>query len=208
MKERPILFSGPLVRAILEGRKVQTRRPVDEQRLFRQVGDFWPLVKTNHDYCARVHGTNAAKVHGVTKACPFGVPGDRLWVRENWAEVPWLAGAEKRLDGDRGIRYQATWGKAHAKGWKPSIHMKREASRLTLEVTDVRVQRLQDITEEEAIAEGVEGDGGHPVRGCLTYPGKRDAFFQVWEDIYGKTYPFASKPWVWAVSFKVAEASR
>jgi hypothetical protein len=201
--ERPVLFSGPLVRAILDGRKVQTRRPIKPQpgRLDpRAIGLDSGRMS---DWIGERHDGSQWRAR-----CPLGEIGKtRLYVREAWreeremVEIPYPNGSLD-VQPSRRVIYRASEPAGDRGPWRPGIHMKREDSRITLEVTDIRVQRLDEITDEDAIAEGVEGDGGHPVRGCLTYRGKRDAFFQVWEDIYGKTFPFASKPWVWAVSFK------
>lgn len=172
MNERPIIFSGPMVRAILDGRKTQTRR----------------VVKLNASGRAQRKGRNwhLADPECVL-ACPYGVPGDRLWVRETWQ------------DGNGGI-YYATDGNTAAP-WKPSIYMPRWASRITLEVVSVRVERLNEIGEEDAIAEGSQCAG---VPASLT---NRGAFAKLWDSINAKTHPWASNPWVWVVEFKRLEAT-
>ena len=144
-KERPIIFSGPMIRAILEGRKTQTRR----------------IVKPN---C-------------LSKLSPYGRTGDRLWVRETWGHNPEGPGYVYRSDGDFDMKF-------HGDRWRPSIHMPRWASRITLEVTGVRVERLQDINEEDALAEGVE-----------------HAFRSLWESINGPG-SWDANPWVWVVEFR------
>lgn len=152
MTERPIIFNGDMVRAILSGEKTQMRRPVKPQPVFdhdaghphwvwsnkkgRQVawrGDIRPFLMVNY--------------------CPFGQPGDRLWVRETFAEHPqfneiaYRADGEEPRDGD-GFIWQPRW--------LPPIYMPRRLSRIILEITDVRMEQLQDITEDDARAEGVD----------------------------------------------------
>ena len=142
MKERPILFSGPMVRAILDGRKTMTRRIVKQQA-------------DNGGYCQSLDPDKGVwLVHnGGSIRCPYGQPGDRLWVRETWSA--WTGGmtscGEERAPQ---IEYKAT---SQSEGpWRPSIFMPRWASRILLEITDVRVERLNDISEEDAIAEGFD----------------------------------------------------
>lgn len=196
-KDRPILFSGPMVRAIREGRKTQTRRIAKEQR--------HPL-----GYSIKPYGV-AQEFLGGTEAirCPYGKPGDRLWVRETWnawrqsnleynewdtcdcapSEIPERYGAVK-------LEYAAT---SQSVGpWRPSIHMPRLASRITLEIVSVRVERLQDISEEEAKAEGCEwSQWSFP---NSTRPGK-SAYRALWESING-VGSWDLNPWVWVIEFK------
>jgi len=163
MKERPIIFSGPMVRAILEGRKTQTRRVTSKAPL---LGFWQPLSNGKWEWCA-----DGGFDQGVfTFDCPYGIPGDRLWVRESFQ--PLLADGVKWADSDYetgagyAINYTATSpakeyfdcrnDEAFCDKITPSIFMKRWASRITLEITDVRVQRVQEISEEDAIAEGCE----------------------------------------------------
>ena len=183
MKERPILFSAPMVRAILEGGKTQTRR----------------LVK--------IRGCAPGAVLPVEFPCPYGVVGDRLWVKETWRSsraadkhspaaltghgwpVWYVAdGGVMWTGADRGGPGFMTPGKTRV-----SIHMPRWASRITLEVTDVRVERLQDITEADARAEGVQPlqmDNGSAL----------PSFEGLWCSINGAG-SWAANPWVWAISF-------
>ena len=137
-KERPILCSAPDVMAILDGRKTQTRRIMKPQ-----PNRTWPDEVTPH---WSVGGNRTLPGASNPLRCPYGVPGDRLWVREAW-RLP--DGAPKGW-----VDYRADDTRDGFK-WKPSIHMPRWASRITLEVTDVRVERLQDISEADAMAEGV-----------------------------------------------------
>lgn len=192
MKERPILFSGPMVRAILAGQKTVTRRVVREKKCTT---------------CNDVGEVHAGTEHGLTirpcprcdgvRRCPYGAPGDRLWVRETW-----------RYLGDGVTLYRADIPDhlARRTTWHPSIHMRRHRSRLTLRVTDVRVERLHAIDEADAIREGVDAVSvaDVPRNGTLS---RRDDFAQLWEKINGKRAPWASNPWVWRVAFEV-EATR
>lgn len=246
MRERPILFSGPMVRAILSGAKTQTRRLMKP----RPSDDFVPLaVEWYEPAIERADGLLDAGrpifgVYGEEEGyrCPYGAPGDRLWVKETHSIVPCSAGVELYPDGwDRsrapvrqaagvsqeGVRYRATWDKTHGGRWRPSIYMPRWASRITLEVSGVRVERLQAISEEDARAEGLKGvtkDGklvkfGIPDRDG--WPGQDDdgwewaswdadprvAFAGLWDEINGARAPWSSNPWVWVVEFRRVEAA-
>lgn len=178
VKERPILFSGPMVRAILEGRKTQTRR----------------VVKAKHlPFLGNLLG-GFLDGRWNQRPLPYGRPGDRLWVRETWAWCSkarghWLYRAD---DSDLGT--------CHVKDgrWKPSIHMKRAASRITLEVVAVRVERLQEITPGDAIAEGCPG-GDHGDRYAAI-----DQYRALWGSINGAG-SWAANPWVWVVEFRKVE---
>jgi hypothetical protein len=192
MKERPILFSGEMVRAILDGRKTQTRRLVTPQ----------PRV-TGEDAKA----LPAAWAAGfVDVACPYGVPGDRLWVKETFirqeaeyevmvsSTVPIVpAFTTYRADAD-------PHGQQKGAGWKSGRFMPRHLSRLTIEVTDVRVERLQDISEEDATAEGVTPDADCIKNRCARP--HRDRFLDLWDELNAKRAPWRSNPWVWVVSFR------
>ena len=211
IKERPILFNAPMVRAILEGRKTVTRRAVKIQpRTKADIGSYGlgqPFIR-NPD---------------VTKPnpeCPYGQSGDRLWIRETWYcdhfEV--MRGPYLKPDGldigeaiDDGTLVYAADGltpyEADQPIWKPSIHMPRWASRILLEITDVRVERLQDISEDQAKAEGVRlykehaelGDWWH-VEGIETYSADpRKSFELLWNATGGD---WDANPWVWVVEFK------
>ncbi len=215
MKERPIIFSGPMVRAILDGRKTQTRRVVKPQpptvEAVRTLsGDNFSLFTDGHANSSadfRVAGPVWAvrELCGQQEwRCPYGKPGDRLWVRETWMRstpdhiIPGfgMRKAIYKTDDDADV-----WGDAYK--WRPSIHMPRWASRIMLEVTGVRVERLQDVSEEDSIAEGSQT----PVcqlpescrQGCLT---ERTQFSRIWDSINGKKYPWGSNPWVWVIEFK------
>ena len=166
MKELPILFSGPMVRALLDGRKTQTRRIVKSSRAW-PIGFIGGRGDRDDPSCYGFEDFNSGewwtlKADGSADMnqipSPYGRVGDRLWVRETWGEfidTDIIDGQTHELGRD--TLYRAD-GENHQRctPWRPSIHMPRWASRLTLEVTDVRVERLQDISEEDAIAEGVE----------------------------------------------------
>lgn len=214
IRERPILMSGPMVQAILAGRKWQTRRvaklPCDDSHEVCRVVDptdgreFWRFSLSDG---------GATQCHDVL--CPHGQPGDRLWVRETWAKPkPGFMGR----DHDGSPIYRADYPPSTPTGfgpWKPSIHMPRWASRLTLEITEVRVERLRDITADDAIAEGIHdgrydsglGDGGKP--GWCYGPGRyagtpRHAFELLWDQINGGRpgCSWTDSPWVWALTFR------
>lgn len=184
MKERPILFSGPMVRAIIEGRKTVTRRVVKPQPDF-----FGSMTDANTPF-----KTLGAGLHGQI-VCPYGKPGDRLWVRETFA----VYGDEKMA----AIHYRAD--RPHdvgrkGVGYKPSIHMPRWASRLLLEVTAVRVELLQDISADQAMAEGVlscESELDPDGNGYSPY----ELFSALWVSINGHD-SWHANPWVWVVEFK------
>lgn len=195
MKERPILFSAPMVQALLEGRKTQTRRIVKPQPEWAKYGAmFWK------------HKVAMIHVH----ACPHGKPGDRLWVKETHAFI-WPDEYEPENLKDCNIEYRSdTDGKAlpgdwpeesrddpERPKWRPSIFMPRWASRILLEITAVRVERLQDISEDDAIAEGCFALGDCECTAVRQY---RD----LWESINGTT-SWGANPWVWVVEFRRVE---
>lgn len=213
MTERPILFSDPMVRALIGGRKTQTRRAVKPQP--KSIG-YRPLLSFNQGRAEFSFGPDDRDARGLRWwRCPYGQPGDLLWVREAHAIVPRTAfaaseGVQQTLrpgdDHDAAI-YRVGWDRSRPSGgWKPSIHMPRWASRLTLEVTDVRLERLADCSETDAVAEGVEwcAPGMWSVAPNLPIIGNnpRDVYFDLWAHINGEASR-ASNPWVWAVSFAV-----
>lgn len=216
MKERPILFSAPMVRAILEGRKTQTRRAVKlpfGRGMLTQ--DVWRPFHPDSEHDREV----------MPLWCPYGVHGDRLWVRETWART-WgeddapLGSVIYRADipnwaEERNVRRLAK-GLAAQNPWKPSIHMPRWASRITLEVTGVRVERLQDISEADAKAEGVD-PWSLPEDVMMRTPGPeayRRTFERLWNEIhqdrasrwFRKGSHSIRSPWVWVIEFKRLEA--
>lgn len=193
MTERPILFSAPMVRAILDGRKTQTRRVVK----------LWnpPELKTHiiPPDLAYFPDFNCYR-----STCPYGQIGDRLWVRETLK----LKSVIDTKTGELGIAaYYAAGGEHQAFMWNgrrdvesiPSIHMPRWASRITLEITDVRVERLKDISTADAIAEG------HDFSSADEYAWNPYAWFkQLWQSINGPS-SWDANPWVWVIRFKRVE---
>jgi len=241
MRERPILFNADMVRAVLDGRKTQTRRIMKVQPESNQFGLRRIIASAERSDTGKYHWTesNATGNHirSAPFSCPFGAVGDRLWVKETWSVVshafdddglmidyvpdrPAKAVHEKPFG--RGYYsghaiYAAdggfTWGDDDGcvdgrSCWKPSIHMPRWASRITLEITGVRVERLWDITEDDAKAEGCTFE-------ALRFkPGTREAeemghtavyqFGGLWQSIYGEE-SWQANPWVWVVEFKRVE---
>jgi hypothetical protein len=193
MKERPILFSAPMVRAILAGTKTQTRRILKPQPELTESGWMqWKDGECAADCFASV----------IADDCPYGVPGDRLWVRETWFPTRFDC---NDLRDQSFIRYAAdgTYDPRRdcvGRAWKPSIHMPRWVSRITLEITRVRVERLQEISEHDAMAEGVTPSISG-VAGEHEPPPKshRTGFVRLWNEINGN---WLDDPWVWVVEFR------
>ena len=204
-REWPILFSGPMVRAILEGRKTQTRRIAHLMLDGETTGDGLTTCGWEPD---------ARRGWGRVK------PGDRLWVRETWTHAKdWYPASSYAYRADEDISDDDT--KYHVcrqdvrergiktfdciacdwRGWRPSIFMPRAASRITLEATATRVELLQDITDADALAEGVCAariqDARNPSMGPLV-----DAYANLWDAINGKRASWESNPWVWVISFE------
>jgi hypothetical protein len=203
MKERPILFSAPMVRAILAGQKTQTRRALAPDLFISSGGAVVRMAS------AGPATTGIREAH-----CPYWrQPGDRLWVREAWA---WSGdGAIPAFDR---VRKGGVWFRADPERtspgirWRPSIHMPRWASRITLEVTGVRVERLQDISEADAQAEGVTpkwepGCSGRLMEalGGFSFRPAASAYADLWEQINGPG-SWDANPWVWVVEFRRVEA--
>jgi len=211
MTERPILFSAPMVRAILAGTKTQTRRVV------KPAHKAWIEMPVTHQLG-----------EWDKRPLPYGKPGDRLWVRETWQAVSGNDRARHIMTHprpDRGwLEYAATpRADEPAYKWRPSIHMPRWASRITLEVTGVRVERLQDISEADALAEGISrlappapphewsglnrftlnGMGSGFCAGSVSWnsPTAEALYLRLWEDINGPG-SWEANPWVWVVEFK------
>lgn len=191
-----------MVRAILDGRKTQTRRVVKPQP--PHSCRYTINGAGTHALCFGPNGecvppTGRSTDHRLP--CPYGVPGDTLWVRETWG----LHDTEPSDGPERAhVYYRATDGKRHDlryQFWRPSIHMPRWACRLTLAVTAVRVQRLHEITEADAIAEGVDAVSQVevPRNGTMS---RRADFSQLWDRINVNRHPWASNPWVWVVTFE------
>lgn len=211
-KERPILFSGAMVRALLDGSKTQTRRIIkpDPGPYWNPVvGVYNPIVIKNGGYEAPGPEIFGASDENQGFKCPYGKPGDRLWVRETWRGVveisqpgtPVEYGVARYVPDQehcRRIEYAATMER-DGEPFRPSIHMPRWASRILLEIVDVRVERLQDIGTEEIQAEGVvtarEDIMEHGCRARVI------DFSRLWESINGAG-SWDANPWVWMVEFE------
>lgn len=224
MKEHPILFSTGMVQAILAGRKTQTRRVIVPQ--FTQLwGSGVP------------HGCNRYGAHvniplnpphprwggWAYLFCPYGRAGDRLWVRETWGIASWYQPVGDEQHRFEAVRRRATDPDDSVTRWHPSIHMPRWASRITLEITGIRVQRVQEISEADAAAEGVPPNwcgnlaGWDPVEHgylgvCKDKDGDseegyhrtaREAYQELWDSLNAKRgCGWDANPWVWAINFK------
>ncbi|HCF6640438.1 TPA: hypothetical protein NII74_000734 [Pseudomonas aeruginosa] len=178
-RERPILFNDQMVRAILEGRKTATRR----------------IAKpVKHPDLGNIYAPGALVLerepqHVIDRACPYGQPGDRLWVREAWAQVK-----VAQAPGENWVVYRELDNRTDYGGpWRPSIHMPRWASRILLEITAVRVERLHDLSDPDVLAEGCshsEMQSGDSLVSVLA---------RLWQSTGGD---WAANPWVWVVEFK------
>ncbi|HCO6890868.1 TPA: hypothetical protein OBS79_000652 [Escherichia coli] len=237
MKERGMIFNDGMVRAILDGRKIQTRRimkvqPVLNGNFFEVFGAAWSKGMTS---------VPAVPGHSLSTSCPFGVIGDRIWVRETWGVVSHELNEDGRIqpwnpDRPATAIHEMPFGKGYYSGhaiyaadgeftwgdddgyedgrscWKPSIHMPRAASRILLEITDVRVERLNSISEADAAREGLMK---LPVTGryCINQGDQyfggashdaREVFSWLWKSIYGDD-SWQANPWVWVIKFKRIE---
>lgn len=207
VKERPVLFSGPMVRAILAGRKTQTRRIVKPQPEFDRGAllhaDFG--IKDRNGDRLLVDANHDGKFAETCKCCPHGVPGDRLWVRETWTpdHAPFYPHFPAVYRADAGFEYERNEkGETYSPEqkawfpyrWRPSIHMPRWASRITLEIVGVGVERLQDISEADALAEGVT----LPDPQLETY---YSGFKSLWQSINGPD-SWSLNLWVWVIQFQ------
>ena len=211
MTERPILFSAPMVSAILAGRKTQTRRIVkppigwSSGHVHSSANGEWGL------YLDRPH---AGPYQHIGK-CPFGVPGNHLWVREAWA--PSEYSYEDRSVSDLPLNCQIAYladGKLSGDRYRTSTHMPRWASRITLEITGVRVERLQEISYADAEAEGIEfSESSEQAREWREYSADDwtscpiDSFASLWGKIHADDGPngWAGNPWVWVIEFRRLE---
>ena len=219
MKEHPILFSAPTIRALLSGEKTQTRRVVR-----------WPKWATpeEHGDTLAAHGGLAQYEDGRparTLTCPFGVPGDRLWVRETWRQtfdpyqtpvMEYAAGGTRLILSGGGITHGEHSVTSVLPRWRPSIHMPRWASRITLEVTRVRVEHVQAISEDDADAEGLFNKSGlhmwdcgyqvfHPDHTCgCGDRSPQEEFARLWDSLNAKRpgCSWDANPWTWVVEFR------
>lgn len=237
MKQRPILFSGPMVRAILEGRKTQTRRVGKIQMEVSGLGVEYIGHATKGRVAQATYDAFPGRgtVRWAICECPYGVPGERLWVRESWA--PRKGWGELRAPIN--MRFAATHDRSEVERWRPSIHMPRWASRLTLEIVSVRVERVQEISEADAKAEGplyaIDQEqtllSPHLTEerntGCYACAGEPNGIAELCHDaLRGKGRPFAcwfaalwdsinaargfgweKNPWVWVIEFKRVEGA-
>jgi len=204
-KERPILFSSTMVRAIIDGRKTQTRRVVKLDAELRGRG------------CASLEGSwwdpsfgGRLKVPGPHETthrlfCPYGLPGERLWVRETWQHEDGSCDDHK-CGQPTHIYHKATESFPESIRWRPSIFMPRWASRITLEVTSVRVERVKEISEEDAEAEGVKRGSCNCTNWAVcgySLSSYRLAYSKLWESINAKRgFGWDKNPWVWVIEFK------
>lgn len=229
MKERPIIFSPHSVQGILAGCKTQTRRVMQQPDSY-SLGYMMGEKKQYAIQC----GADYPDDDRDHRYPPHGVPGDRLWVKEPWVPVRW--GSYEAYDRDHKVNewekpcimyaadpvcgWHQPWD-AYEKKWRNAMFMPRWASRLTLEITDLRVEKVQNISEVDAIAEGIiredlppDPDNFHPpgsygyVTGKYPFPkgmiyvNAKDAYREVWDSINGKTHPWSKSPWVWVIEFK------
>ena len=190
--EKPILFSTPMVKAIIAGKKTMTRRVIKD-KVFQQ----WQDVGFSSDFIKRPDNNWIEK-------CPYGQVGDILWVRETWNMLP---------ANDRAGIPTDYWYRADDKSenpddrWRPSIFMPRVAARLFLKVTNIRVERLRDITEEDAIAEGVLWNRAKKIneleKSNNIINNAKTLFMRLWDSINSKRgYGWDINPWVWVVEFE------
>ncbi|MGL4602236.1 MAG: hypothetical protein ACRCVE_12360 [Plesiomonas sp.] len=231
-KHRPITFNGDMVRSILSGEKTQSRRIASG---VMPDNCLWIKKPTKNKNGVATHVIDAPK-HGL---CPFGNVGDRLWVRETWGVVSYTFDEDGRMIDwvpDRPAKrvHEMKYGRCYYSGhiiyrsdgpfvwcgdddgggddrtaWHPSIHMPREASRITLEITEVRVERLNNITERDSEAEGVsrlEGDlwKNYCRDGMPRQLTARDSYATLWDSIYGSG-SWQTNPWVWVIEFKLVK---
>lgn len=187
MKERPIIFSSPMIRAIFDGRKTMTRRPL-------KLKDFGRSNTPGYEWTYRDKRMlwNDVNTELLLSKCPYGIPGDRLWVKETWGKhkagidsVVYRADSENQRD------------KIIDNKWKSPRFMPRWASRLTLEITDIRVERLQDISEGDSGREG-----SYYGVGAGNWRNARHIFQELWDSIYGNFNRWDFNPWVWVIEFR------
>lgn len=198
IKERPILFSSPMVRAILEGRKTQTRRVVTAKYPKQLSIPIEKTVRVEVNSVGLFRCVSSDFPNGGVRYpfpdCPYGKVGDRLWVRETWLVA-------EDMHSDATPYYKAD-GEDIPGPWRPSIFMPRKLSRITLEITDIRVERLRDISLKDIQAEGIE----IPRNGIHAVEHWREEMFQNWvkgwNAINGKRgFSWESNPFVWAINF-------
>lgn len=219
-KERPIPMSAPMVQAILEGRKTQTRRIIKPQPYLDAQNNL--IGKWN--YGQDLYGSHILPFKSMLSECPYGKTGDRLWVQETFFEVynnqfqptgkycyaATHQGYVNVLDEDGGIKINKDGSEASP--WKPSIHMPRKASRILLEITEIKIEQLQEITSSDARKEGIEhitideydflGLWKDYTGKSDGFPSEIDSFFSLWEKIKGPG-SVSLNPWVWVIKFNI-----
>lgn len=220
VRERPILFSSEMVRSILEGRKTQTRRVADVRGADRVIwcpnGQFVPARPGDEGFrgwVAEVDKLGGEKGLHLPLFCPYGQPGDRLWVRETFlpdppidgwpGDIEWngcgrsIAGVPEHYRSPENVIFKATWKGDSELKWRPGIHMPRWASRLSLEITKIRIERVQDISHEDATAEGCR-----PY--CVAFDKlPAQEYRELWNKINAKRgFGWDVNPWVWCISFR------
>lgn len=228
IKERPILFSREMVQAILSGRKTQTRRAIKPQPYIDIMGNFcWknmnfgqtceklPMARS---LASPLPNSKTKRVH-----CPYGKPGDRLWVRETWREasdeygtqvITYRAGGNIIIGrsgpyGDDHLLNASSDSAIHVDRWKSAIHMPRWASRTLLEITGIRVERVQDIGESDVLAEGAPLCSKIRKTLACEYGHENDrvcGFSRLWDSINAKRgHGWDENPWVWVIDFRVVK---
>ncbi|EPV0761150.1 TPA: hypothetical protein L9452_002163 [Klebsiella pneumoniae] len=208
MKERGMIFNGEMVRAILDGRKTQTRRIMKPQpEPCPRGGHWWPsnVFKTMLHVEDEMQNGKGGWGGLVGDACPFGDVGDRIWVRETWAEAGASAPDLKLYRANYPEHVPSIYENvppAEEIRWTPSIHMPRWASRILLEITGVRVERLNSISDADAKAEGCCYGRGGGIPDFAVNPA--DHFPTLWASIYGEE-SWKANPWVWVIEFKRVE---
>lgn len=234
MKELPIIMGAESVLEILERRKSQTRRVVNPRK-YNIGGWDMPVSKSDVEAGYPVYQDNNGDFHSVVERCPYGKVGDRLWVRESWSTLTYHEGDvpihivkdHKNIehdvvyyaecpdfswtDGDGFLEYRKDG--METSHWKSPIFMPRWASRITLEITDIRVERVQDITEEDAIAEGISREFAFECNGWVPSYADPDSggyadyitgYRTLWNSLNAKRgFPWEKNPWVWIIDFKV-----
>ena len=197
MKERPILFNAQMVRAILSGSKTQTRRIVKPQPNAVHDGEPYWYIGGYRVWGYRPAAAVPLRAGGNPLPCPYGQVGDRLWVRETWARNENQL-SDTRMDTSivyRADTEQRALDNGGEKPWRPSIHMPRWACRINLQITDVRIERVQDISRGDAMAEGC------PFANMAAGPDPREWYAELWKQINGAA-SWEPNHWVWVVSFK------
>lgn len=236
MKERPLLFSAPMIQAILAGNKTQTRRIVkpdgvnaieymagsnDDQTEFEFLGlRYGPWIDDANKeqapewlvYCSEYPEEGIIPI-----GQGYGVAGDQIWVKETWqAAIGWDRTKPSEIDKHAPIFFPADGSELHVDAWddwetraygklRPSIFMPRWASRIQLEITCIRIERLQDCSEADAVAEGIKVDEcGHAIRKIddVAWGSAKGAYAELWESINGPG-SWAANPWVWVLEFRV-----